>query len=117
MAQVTKDTMIGELLQMDMNIAQILFECGMHCPGCPSARFETLEEAAFVHGFDCALLVEKINAYLAAKQCSYEQRKSIKNNTVRVHFNFTRDGVYFFTVIWRQPIEFTTLPVSVPHCP
>ena len=67
MAQVTKDTMIGELLQMDMNIAQILFECGMHCPGCPSARFETLEEAAFVHGFDCALLVEKINAYLAAK--------------------------------------------------
>ena len=45
MAQVTKDTMIGELLQMDMNIAQILFQCGMHCPGCPSARFETLEEA------------------------------------------------------------------------
>lgn len=68
MAQVTKDTMIGELLQMDMNIAQILFQCGMHCPGCPSARFETLEEAAFVHGFDCALLVEKINAYLNAKE-------------------------------------------------
>ena len=66
--QVTKDTMIGELLQMDMNIAQILFQCGMHCPGCPSARFETLEEAAFVHGFDCALLLEKINAYLNAKE-------------------------------------------------
>ena len=68
MAQVTKDTMIGELLQMDMNIAQILFQCGMHCPGCPSARFETLEEAAIVHGFDCELLVEKINAFLKAKE-------------------------------------------------
>ena len=112
MAQVTKDTMIGELLQMDMNIAQILFECGMHCPGCPSARFETLEEAAFVHGFDCALLVEKINAYLAAKQCSYEQRKSIKITPCE----FTHNGVYFCAFIWRQPIEFTTLPVSVPHC-
>ena len=67
MAQVTKDTMIGELLQMDFNIAQILFECGMHCPGCPSARFETLEQAAMVHGFDCELLVEKINAFLNAK--------------------------------------------------
>ena len=67
MAKVTKDTMIGELLQMDFNIAQILFEFGMHCPGCPSARFETLEEAAFVHGFDAELLVAKINAFLEAK--------------------------------------------------
>ena len=66
MAKVTKDTMIGELLQMDFNIAQILFECGMHCPGCPSARFETLEEAAMVHGLDADLLMEKINAFLNA---------------------------------------------------
>ena len=65
--QVTKDTLIGEMLRMDFGIAQILFECGMHCPGCPSAQMESLEEAAAVHGFDCALLVEKINAYLAAK--------------------------------------------------
>ena len=80
MAQVTKDTMIGELLQMDFNIAQILFECGMHCPGCPSARFETLEEAAMVHGFDCALLVEKINAYLKAKEDYESIRKDLRKN-------------------------------------
>ena len=61
MAKVTKDTMIGELLQMDMNIAQILFQCGMHCPGCPSARFETLEEAAMVHGLDADELVKALN--------------------------------------------------------
>ncbi len=38
----------------------------MHCLGCPSAQAETLGEAAMVHGLDADLLVEKINAFLAA---------------------------------------------------
>lgn len=37
-------------------------EIGMHCLGCPASQMETLEEAAMVHGIDCGLLVEKINA-------------------------------------------------------
>ena len=41
-------------------------EVGMHCLGCPGAQAETLEEAAMVHGLDGELLVEKINAFLAA---------------------------------------------------
>ena len=36
MAQVNKSTMIGELLQIDQNIAPILLNIGMHCLGCPS---------------------------------------------------------------------------------
>ena len=36
MAQVTKSTMIGELLTIDENVAPILLEIGMHCLGCPS---------------------------------------------------------------------------------
>ena len=67
MAQVTGDTMIGELLQIDENIAPILLNIGMHCLGCPSAQMETLGEAAMVHGIDADLLVEKINAARAAK--------------------------------------------------
>ena len=66
MAQVTGDTMIGELLQIDENIAPILLNIGMHCLGCPSAQMETLGEAAMVHGIDADLLVEKINAARAA---------------------------------------------------
>ena len=42
--------------------APILMEIGMHCLGCPASQMETLEEAAMVHGIDCGLLVEKINA-------------------------------------------------------
>ena len=66
MTQITKSTMIGELLQIDQNIAPILLNIGMHCLGCPSSQMESLEEAAMVHGIDSDLLVEKINAAMAA---------------------------------------------------
>ena len=38
MAKVTKSMTIGELLQLDQNIAVILMRAGMHCLGCPSSR-------------------------------------------------------------------------------
>ena len=65
MAQITKDTMIGELLNIDEEVAPILLEIGMHCLGCPSSQMETIEEAAAVHGYDPEMLVEKINTFLA----------------------------------------------------
>lgn len=64
---VTKDTMIGELLNEDMNTARYLMEMGMHCVGCPASAMETLEEACAVHGTDVAPLVEKINDYFSQK--------------------------------------------------
>ena len=68
MAKVTKDTTIGEMLQLDQNIAVILMRAGMHCIGCPSSQAESLAEAAMVHGIDAELLVEKINAFLKANE-------------------------------------------------
>lgn len=66
MAQISKDTTIGELLNVNPDAAPVLMEIGMHCLGCPSAQGETLEEAAMVHGIDADLLVEKINAAVNA---------------------------------------------------
>ena len=63
--QVTKDMLIGQLLQIDMNIAQILMGAGMHCVGCPSSQMETIEEAAMVHGIEPDSLVKEINDFLA----------------------------------------------------
>ena len=63
---VTKEMTIGEVLNINMDIAPILMEIGMHCLGCPASQMETLEEAAMVHGIDGALLVEKINAAMQA---------------------------------------------------
>ena len=62
--QISKEMLIGELLQVDENMAQILMGAGMHCIGCPSAQGESLEEAALVHGIEPDLLVARINAFL-----------------------------------------------------
>ena len=66
MAAITKEMTIGEILRTKPEIAPVLMDAGMHCLGCPGAQAETLEEAAMVHGLDGDLLVEKINAFLAA---------------------------------------------------
>ena len=67
MATVTKDTLIGDILDMDRDTAPYCVEMGMHCLGCPSARGESLEEACMVHGVDVNELIEKINKHLADK--------------------------------------------------
>ena len=67
MATITKDTIIGDILDMDSSTAPFFLEMGMHCLGCPSARGESLEQACAVHGIDPDVLVEKINQHLANK--------------------------------------------------
>lgn len=67
MAQVTKDTIIADVLRIDAGTAPFFLEIGMHCLGCPSASGETIEEACAVHGVSADDLLEKINNYLADK--------------------------------------------------
>ena len=68
MAQVTKETRIGELLNIDVEAAApILMGIGMHCLGCPAAQAETLEEACAVHGVDADIVAKAINEVIAAK--------------------------------------------------
>ena len=62
--QVNRDTMIGELLQIDRRIAEILFGIGMHCVDCPASQMESLAEAAMVHGVNADELVDEINDFL-----------------------------------------------------
>ena len=64
MAKVNKDMLIGEILQLDPNMAGVLMASGMHCVGCPSSQAESLEEAAMVHGLPVDLVVARLNAYL-----------------------------------------------------
>ena len=63
--KVTKETTMGEMLELDGGIAVILMQAGMHCIGCPSSINESLEEAAMVHGIDADELLKNINDYLA----------------------------------------------------
>lgn len=65
--EVTKDTIIGDILDEDMEVAPYFLEIGMHCLGCPSARGESIEMACEVHGVDVNELVEKLNKHFADK--------------------------------------------------
>lgn len=66
MKQVTKEMIIGEIIQIDNGIIPILMQTGMHCLGCPSSQMESLEDACAVHGIHVDTLIEEINNYLAS---------------------------------------------------
>ena len=65
--KVTKDTIIGDILDADFDVAPYFLEMGMHCLGCPSARGETVGEACEVHGVDADELVAKLNNHFENK--------------------------------------------------
>ena len=65
--EITKDMLIGDILDADRETAQFFLNMGMHCLGCPSARGESLEMACAVHGVDVDDMVEEINPFLASK--------------------------------------------------
>ena len=58
MAQISKDMIIADIIQVDSGLVPVLMGAGMHCIGCPSAQGESLEEAAMVHGLDADNLVD-----------------------------------------------------------
>ena len=64
--RITKDMLIGEILQLNPNMAGVLMAGGMHCVGCPSSQGESLEEAAYVHGIDADISEARLNAFLDA---------------------------------------------------
>ena len=65
--QVTRQTIIGDILDLDGDTAPYSLEIGMHCLGCPASSGERIEEACAVHGVDCDALIQKLNAHLASK--------------------------------------------------
>lgn len=64
---ITKDMLIGDVLDMNRDAAQFFIEIGMHCLGCPASRGETIEQACAVHNTDADTLVAKLNEFFAAK--------------------------------------------------
>ena len=67
MNEVSKDSIIGDVLDADEGTAKFFFDIGMHCLGCPSSRGETIGQACEVHGTDADELVKKINEYIKNK--------------------------------------------------
>ena len=62
---VTKDSIIGDVLDQHPEAAPFFLEIGMHCLGCPASIGETIEEACMVHGADVDELLANLNKALA----------------------------------------------------
>ncbi len=62
---ITKESIIGDVLDYNPGTAKYFLEMGMHCLGCPSARGESIGDACIVHGTDADELVKKLNEFLA----------------------------------------------------
>lgn len=63
--KITKDMLIGDVLDQHPDLAEYFFEIGMHCLGCPHSRGESIEQACEAHGTDLEGLLAKLNAAIA----------------------------------------------------
>ena len=65
--EITKNSIIGDVLDQYPDTAELFFSIGMHCLGCPASRGESVADACMVHGTDADELVAKLNDYLKDK--------------------------------------------------
>ena len=68
--KITKDTIIGSVLDVAPQAAPLFLALGKHCLGCPSSRGETVEEACMVHGIDCDAFLTQLNKFIEALEAS-----------------------------------------------
>ena len=63
---ITKDMIIGEVIEQHPDLIRAFFANGMMCIGCPASQGESIEAAAQVHGLDADKLVDALNEALNA---------------------------------------------------
>jgi hybrid cluster-associated redox disulfide protein len=68
MPEITKDTVIGQVLAIAPDAAPIFMGMGMHCLFCPASQGETIEEACAVHGIDPEVLLKELKEFLATQE-------------------------------------------------
>jgi hybrid cluster-associated redox disulfide protein len=69
--QIGKETSIEELVEMDSEMNDVLYEYGLHCGNCFAAGFDTLEEGAKMHGLEddeIEELIQELNKKAESKK-------------------------------------------------
>lgn len=62
--KITRKTKLSELLEKNEDAAEVLFEAGLGCIGCPMAMQETVEQGCLAHGMnkkEIDELIKKLN--------------------------------------------------------
>ena len=65
MFEVTKETLISEVMMNAPEAAPLFQSIGMHCMGCAMASGENVEEACAAHGVDVEPFLARLNAFIA----------------------------------------------------
>lgn len=79
MAKYNKEMTIGEILEINPEVAPVLMGFGMHCFGCPMSQAETIEEAAEVHDVDPELIIKKLEEFEKEQKAKKPARKCKKS--------------------------------------
>ena len=70
MAEITKQTPIGELVKDHPETVEVFLKFGLHCIGCPVSMMETIEQGAAGHGMsdeEIDNLVKELNEKIREK--------------------------------------------------
>ncbi len=62
--EITKETLISEIVENCPEAMPAFQAIGMHCMGCALASGENLEQACFAHGVDPDEFIVALKAYL-----------------------------------------------------
>lgn len=76
--KITKETLLSELIDKDENIEEVLVGFGLSCCSCPMHAFDTLQDAADIHGLDVDLIVQKCQEFFD-KKSGAEDKKDKKS--------------------------------------
>lgn len=64
---ITRDTILGDLMQKHPEAAQVFFNNSLPCAMCHMAAEETVEQAAVSHGVDLDKLLKDLNKLVKKK--------------------------------------------------
>ena len=67
MNQITKTTLINDLLEKNPEAAEILMAYGLHCVNCHFSDIDTMEDGAAMHGIsdeEMQLMIKDVNKVL-----------------------------------------------------
>lgn len=59
---ITREMIIGDIIQAKPEAINVLMMSGMGCIACPTSLYESLEEACMVHGMDPDYMLDQLNS-------------------------------------------------------
>jgi hybrid cluster-associated redox disulfide protein len=72
--EVTKDTIIEDVLKSHPDAIQVLMKYNLGCVACMGATQESIEQGARMHGVDPEPIVKELNELFGEKQAESEQK-------------------------------------------